>query len=194
MKNSIIKNIHTTDRVLKKGEAVRWVSVVDKGWRTPKRITVTLAGADARFEWFIAVLGRGEESFPLDIEVVHAAPRTKAIITARCLLFDYARISFTGTARIEKRARAADTYLGFHTLLLSDHAYARTIPSLEIKTADVRASHAASVDRVSDTALFYCATRGLDEKSGRVLLSRAFLSHESPVPAPAAFTKLLESL
>lgn len=180
--------------IITKSEAVRWVSVVDKGWRTPKRITITLAGADACFEWFIAVLGRGEEAFPLDIEVVHAAPRTKAIITARCLLFDRARIAFTGTARVEKRARASDTHLGFHTLLLSDHAYARTIPSLEIKTNDVRASHAASVDRMSDAALFYCATRGLNEDGGRSLLSRAFLSQDAPASSLSALDKLLQTV
>ncbi|MEK7122563.1 MAG: SufD family Fe-S cluster assembly protein [Patescibacteria group bacterium] len=194
MKNEVLKKISDTTLCLKKGELVRWVSVIDQGWRTPKRISITLAGVEAQFEWFIAIIGRGEDSFPFDVQVIHAASRTQSKITARCLLFDHAHVSFAGNAKIEKRARASDTHLGFHTLLLSDHASARMIPSLEILTHDVRASHAASVDRLSESALFYCASRGLEEDDARGLLARAFLLQDAPLPAVSACTKLLQTV
>lgn len=194
MKKIKLKNITNTTLTLKRGEEVRWVSIVDKGWRTPKRVSIILGGAKARFEWFVVVLGRGENFFPLDVQVIHASPRTESRITTRCLLFDRARVSFAGNAKIERRARASDTHLGFHALLLSDQASARTIPSLEILTHDVRASHAASVDRLSDSALFYCASRGLDGDDARCLLARAFLLQDAPPPAVPAFTKLLQTI
>lgn len=165
-----------TTLTLKRGERVRWVSVLERGWRTQKQITITLTGEGAHFEWFIFVVGRNEQIFPLDIRIIHSGARTTSRIVGRCVLFNSARVSFTANAIVRERAKGADTHVAFRTLLLSPHAHARTIPSLEIATDDVSAGHAASVDRLVDDALFYCASRGLETGDTTRLLTHAFLS------------------
>lgn len=182
-----IKAMH---RVVKRGEQVRWVSVVDRGWRIPKEITVTLLGQGGRFEWFIFVIGRDNAAFPLNIQVVHKAPLTTSNISARSVLDGESQIAWNAKAIVEHGAVGSDTYLSFRTLLLSPKARAKTIPSLEIATDDVTAGHAASVDRLDDDALHYCATRGLDQSEAKKLLVRAFLSSD----APQAAVKLLENI
>jgi Fe-S cluster assembly protein SufD len=160
----------------KKGEHVTLVTFLKKGWRDKKVFTVNLAGADSSFTWFICVFGSRRESFSFDLHVNHTAPRTTSRVYARGVLQDHAKIQCSGWSTIGPRAGGADTYVAFHTLLLSRDAYARTIPSLEIATPDVRAGHAASVDRFVPADRFYLETRGIDESDARKLLTQSFLS------------------
>ncbi len=174
-----LQKIKSTDLKVSCGEQIRWVSVVDRGWRIPKEITVTLSGQDCRFEWFIFVIGRDNSAFPLDMKVIHKAPNTVSYISARAVLEGESQIEWNARAIVERGAAGADTYLSFRTLLLSPGARAKTIPSLEIATDDVTAGHAASVDRLADEALHYCATRGLDQSETKKLLARAFLNADA---------------
>lgn len=183
-----LQKIKNGDLRVGRGEHVQWVSVVHKGWRIPKVITIILAGQGAQFEWFIAVSGHDDHSFPLDIRVIHKAPSTVSRISARSVLDGRSHISWNGRVIVEKGAHGVDTHLAFRTLLLSASARARTIPSLEIATDDVTAGHAASVDRLADDALFYCASRGLDHEETKKLLAHAFLSTD----APASLLSLLK--
>lgn len=195
MKELITHTVEDMTYTLARGEQVRWVSVLERGWRTQKQITITLAGESAHFEWFIFVLGRNKQTFPLELSIIHSGVQTTSRIVGRCVLFDSARISFTANAVVREQAKGADTHVAFRTLLLSPHAHARTIPSLEIATDDVSAGHAASIDRLADDALFYCASRGLQEGDTTRLLTHAFLCTDAPAlsdPAAASFlTKFL---
>lgn len=198
MKTLMKHNLANANFTLKRGECVRWISVLDRGWRTRKRITVTLSAVGAHFEWFIFVLGRGDNVFPMDVRIVHKGAKTKSRIIGRCVLMDSSRISFIVAAIVQKQAKGADTHLAFRTLLFSPHTHVHTVPSLEIATDDVSASHAASVDRLSDEALFYCASRGLEVSDAAQLLVHAFFSadeHELGDSATAEFViKKLERI
>lgn len=160
---------------LRKGERMTLVTLLTKGWRDTKVFSVNLAGSDASFTWFIAVFGQGTESFPFDVTIRHTASRTTSRVYARGVLEDRSRIHCSGCSTVTPRAHGADTYVSFHTLLLSPDAHARTIPSLEIHTPDVKAGHAASVDRLVPPDLFYLQSRGLDERTAQILLIQSFL-------------------
>lgn len=198
MKTLMRHNLTNTNLILKRGERVRWVSVLNRGWRTQKQITITLLGTGAYFEWFIFVVGHDEHAFPMDVCIIHKGVKTKSRILGRCVLFEKARVSFTASAVVQKQAKGADAYLAFRTLLLSPHAHARVIPSLEISTDDVSAGHAASIDRLADDALFYCASRGLKTSDAARLLTHAFLSADMSElcnsAAVASVTKILERI
>ena len=49
------------------------------------------------------------------------------------------------------------------------------VPALEIKTNDVKASHSATVARVTPEDLFYFATRGIPERAARAMFVQGFL-------------------
>lgn len=191
MKELVLHTMKNMTFTLKRGERVRWVSVLERGWRTQKQITITLAGESAHFEWFIFVIGRNEQTFPLDIRILHNGARTTSRIAGRCVLFDSARVSFTANAVVREQAKGADTHVAFRTLLLSPHAHARTIPSLEIATDAVSAGHAASIDRLADDALFYCASRGLQADDTTRLLTHAFLAAAVPPLGDSAAASFL---
>ena len=170
------RTLPTTFTPFKKGEHRTLVTLLKKGWRSKKVLTLTLDARASSFTWFICVFGVGTQEFPFSIHIKHKGTDTVSRVYVRSVLTDKARIEFAGTSTIGPKAHRADTYLSFRSLLLSPEARAHTIPSLEILAKDVKAGHAASVDRFSTSDLFYLQTRGLKEEAARTLLTRSFLA------------------
>ena len=68
-----------------------------------------------------------------------------------------------------------DTYLTEDVLMLDPSAKVDAVPGLEIKTNDVKASHSATVSKVTLEDLFYFAARGIDQKQARQMYVQGFL-------------------
>jgi Fe-S cluster assembly scaffold protein SufB len=80
-----------------------------------------------------------------------------------------------GGIEIGLRAGQTDTYLTQEVLLLGSKAKADVTPGLEIKTNDVKASHSASITRLSEDDLFMVGSRGLEPDQARQMLIDGFL-------------------
>ncbi len=189
------KKISSASISVKKGEHKILTTFLTKGWREKKVITVTLNGRGASVEWFICVLGRQDETFPFDIRIIHKGPQTKSFVSVRSVMTDRSLIDFHGTATVTQSGTGADTYLSFRSLLLSDAAHAAMVPSLEILTKDVKAGHAASVERLSDDSLFYSMSRGLSALESSTMLASSFLLQDVAHPlAHAAHTEAVRMI
>lgn len=80
-----------------------------------------------------------------------------------------------GMIDIELGGGGTDTYLTEDVLMLDSSAKVDAIPGLEIKTNDVKASHSATVSKVTAADLFYFASRGITEKEARQMYVLGFL-------------------
>jgi len=83
---------------------------------------------------------------------------------------------FQGMIRVAQAAQKTDAKMACNTLLLSDEAGFSTKPELEIFADDVACGHGATVTEIEKDHLFYLMARGIDEKSARGLLVKAFLA------------------
>lgn len=137
---------------------------------------IRLVGEGANVHCQVAVLGRDSGGGELDLTLDHVSPRTCGRITARRVQADSSSSSLRGTLKIALRAHGTDTYLSDKVLLVGEHARAMSIPSLEILADDVKASHGATIGRLSADELFYLRSRGLPEARAHELLVRAFLA------------------
>lgn len=117
----------------------------------------------------------GREHLDLDSQVRLAAKHTYSDIQVRAVADGDSRAIFTGNLLMEPAAVKSEAYLADHVLLLSGDARADSIPGLEIKAADVKASHAASVGQVDEEQLFYLESRGLAPAQARRLIVVGFL-------------------
>lgn len=104
----------------------------------------------------------------------HIAPFTSGDLLFRGALQDYAHSVFEGMIKIHPGAQDTASYLHDNTLLLSDHARADSIPSLEIEANQVRASHGATMGKLDPEQLFYLMARGLPEREAIRLLVTGF--------------------
>jgi len=60
-------------------------------------------------------------------------------------------------------------------LVMSENAKVDAIPALEIASREVRSSHALSISRITEEALFYPKLRGIAEGEARELIASGFL-------------------
>lgn len=146
-----------------------------------------LSDENANLELLIIFIGRGKTNLDLQLDVHHLAPKSRSRVTVKALLFDSARLNFSGDIMVPRNAQKADTFMRCDSLILSDSARVRTIPALEIVANDVKAGHAASTGKVDLDALFYLQTRGFSEQAARNMLIEAFL-----LQSVATFSRLSE--
>jgi Fe-S cluster assembly protein SufD len=128
----------------------------------------------------IDVVGRfklsGEEKLSLNIHIIHRAKNTKSFVSIKSAVSDKAKASIIGTIIVEDNAAKSESFLEEKVLLLSSSATAEAIPNLEIKTNDVKCSHAATIGQLDEEQLFYVSSRGIPKKEAKTILADAFLS------------------
>ena len=117
-----------------------------------------------------------KEEVAVTVIIHHLAPHTRANTTLRGVARDQGFLKFTGRIIIEKDCGDTNSFLTERVLLLSDQARAETVPDLEIKTDDVKCSHAASISRIPEEHLFYLMSRGLSQAEAETVIVEGFLA------------------
>jgi Fe-S cluster assembly protein SufD len=133
-----------------------------------------LAGEGAEAHIFALFDGKGSDAFSLEIRQHHTAPNTKSTALVKSLLSDNSSLIYQGLIRIEEGAAKADAKQENRNLLLSEEASAVSIPSLEILESDVACEHASATGTLSEEAILYMKTRGLDQAQAERLLAEGF--------------------
>ncbi|MDB4978328.1 MAG: Fe-S cluster assembly protein SufD [Candidatus Peribacteria bacterium] len=96
-------------------------------------------------------------------------------ITMKGIAEQKAHIACDGKINIGLKGGGTDTYLTQEVLMLDSSAKVDAVPGLEIKTNDVKASHSATVARLTEEDLFYFGARGIPSADARHLFIRGFL-------------------
>jgi Fe-S cluster assembly protein SufD len=135
-----------------------------------------LVGAGAQVEISGAFHGRHQEKIDVTVIVHHQAPHTRADTILKGVGQDQAQIRFVGRIIIDPDCGDSNSFLTEKVLLLSDQARAETVPDLEIKTDDVKCSHAATISRIPEEHLFYLMSRGLSRQQAEQLVVEGFLA------------------
>ena len=117
----------------------------------------------------------GVQHFDLTSYVLHLSPYTKSYVVMRGVAKDKAKMVFYGLVDFEKNAHDSDSFLSEHAMLLNPGAKANAIPSLQIKNANVKAGHGATVGQIDEEQIFYLMTRGLSESEARKTIVEGFL-------------------
>lgn len=110
------------------------------------------------------------------VTVRHRAPGTVAQTSLRGTSADRAKLTLFGRIVIEPDCPGSQSFLEERLLLLSPWARGESVPELEIKTDDVRCSHAASMSALEPMQVFYLQSRGLSLPQAEKLLVEAFLA------------------
>ena len=174
MKIQIVKKLENATIEVK--DELLYIAILDKGWRGKKTLKFKFEKRNSKLNFFTFILGKDNQSFQFETISDHKAEQTFAHYYVRGALLDKSKIDFKGDIKIHKKAQHTDTYLANHTLMLSDEAKTKTIPSLEIEADQVKAGHAATIGKVDEDIMFYLKNRGIDKKIGQDILIKGFLS------------------
>ena len=118
----------------------------------------------------------GETHCDVTMTLDHIAPHTGSTEVIRNVVTGKAHGVFQGRINVHQPAQKTDAKMACNTLLLSDDGDFSTKPELEIFADDVQCGHGATVTEIDRNHLFYLMARGVDEKSARGLLVKAFVA------------------
>ena len=118
----------------------------------------------------------GRQHVDNQVIIDHAKPYTTSRELYKGILDGRSRSVFHGSIIVREGAVKVNANQVDKNLLLSDQAEADTKPAFWIYCDDVKCGHGAACGQMDPMALFYLRSRGIDERTARGLLTRAFLS------------------
>ncbi|WP_419841989.1 Fe-S cluster assembly protein SufD [Candidatus Poriferisodalis sp.] len=138
------------------------------------RIGTDMAGRGGHSEIDAVYFGRGTSTLDFRTFQTHIAPHTTSDLLFKGAVDDHARAVYTGLIRIESDASHVVAEQTNRNLKLSPHAWAESVPNLEIENNDVQCSHASSIGPVDADQRFYLESRGVPTDVAEALVVRGF--------------------
>jgi len=132
-------------------------------------------GAEAECNLTSVAKTEGSQHFDIICDELFGAKSGRGEIRCKGVAQDTSSLKFGGLLTIQKTAGGTQAYLKQETLNLSSKAKVNATPALNIKTNDVKAGHGASIRNLNPEELFYLASRGINEKMGKKMLTESFL-------------------
>lgn len=87
---------------------------------------------------------------------------------------DEGRTVYQGLIEVDGGADKTDAYLTNNNLILNDGARADSIPSLQIRTDDVKCSHGSTTGKIDPTNLHYVQTRGYSPLQAKQIIVEGY--------------------
>lgn len=180
------------------GAHLHWINVTLGGGIEQSLVsTCSGDGAVSTIDWAFRASDHEQQS--LHARNIFSAGHGGGEITMKGVAEDTAHVAASGMIEIGLKGAGTHTYLTQNVLMLDPTAKVDAIPGLKIQTNDVKASHSATVSRVTPEDLFYFSARGIIEEEARRMYIEGFfgdiLAHiaDSKIRAQAGSALLLHS-
>src|SRR5438093_834170 len=141
---------------------------------TRSRMNFQMNGRGSVAEGFEIFFTSGKQRYDFESNLLHNAPDSTGSTQARGALKDESQSIFKGMIKIVNAAKNSRSYLAHHAMILDRRAKSDGVPSLEIATNEVRATHSASVAQLDEEQVFYLMARGLTESEAKKMLVLGF--------------------
>jgi Fe-S cluster assembly protein SufD len=151
------------------------------------RADCRLVGRGATGELAAVYFGVGSQTLDFRTFQEHVAPDTTSNLLFKGAVGGHSRSVYTGLIKVDKAARGTNAFQTNRNLKLSDHAWAESVPNLEIENNDVRCSHASTVGPIDEDQRFYLESRGVPpEVAERLVVAGFFEEVLAGLPVPGA--------
>lgn len=134
---------------------------------------VTGENSESGIDWMF--YGKGSEKQLLNVRNVFNGREGQGEVFMRGIAEDHAYSTCKGLIEIGLQGGGTNTYLTQEVLMLDATSKVDAIPALEIKTNDVKASHSATIARVTEEDLFYFGARGISPYEAQRMFVLGFL-------------------
>ena len=151
------------------------------------RADCRLVGRGASGDLVAVYLGEGSQTLDFRTFQDHAAPDTTSNLLFKGAVGGHSRSVYTGLIRVRPDGRGTNAFQTNRTIKLSEHAWAESVPNLEIENNDVHCSHASTVGPIDEDQRFYLESRGVPPQVAERLVVEGFLFEAlSQMPLAAA--------
>lgn len=139
------------------------------------RVDSMMKGTGSSAEDVEIIFGDGIQSFDITSNLNHIGMHSRGRVLVKSVMRDKSKSLFKGMIKIWKNAKASESYLAGHAILLDKDAKSDAIPGLEIETNEVKATHSASVAQLDENQIYYLMCRGLNRDSAKREIVSGFL-------------------
>ena len=187
-------NLNTKRATVAEGGKVEWVSGSFGSHVSYLYPMSILNGRGARAE-FTGITFAGEgQNLDTGAKIVHNAPETSSYMNTRSISKSGGISTFRSSVVVNENAVGSKSAVSCESLMLDSISRSDTIPAMVIKTDKADVGHEARIGRISDEAVFYLMSRGLDENSAKALIVSGFaenVSKELPLEYAAEMNNLI---
>lgn len=170
-----VENFLAAKARIEKGARIDWfLNVIDceiEKWFVQTHV----AGTEGTSNINLAFYGQRNQQMKIFAGNIFDAKNCKGKIMAKGVVADKSKVGFVGEIDITLQGGGTDSYLKEDVLMLDPTAKIDAIPSLEIKTNDVKAGHGVSISKLNEDKLFYLTSRGVTPDVARKLVLVGFL-------------------
>jgi FeS assembly protein SufD len=139
------------------------------------KIDSIMKGPGSSAEDVEIIFGTERQSFDVTSNLLHHGQNSRGRVLVKSVMKDMSKSLFKGMIKIGKEAKATESYLAGHAILLDKAAKSDAIPGLEIETNEVKATHSASVAQLDEAQVFYLMSRGLSREGAKREIVNGFL-------------------
>ena len=184
-----------TKRAMCKGESskVSWTQVETGSAVTWKYPSCILRGDNSIGEFYSVAVTKGKQQADTGTKMLHVGKNTKSTIISKGISFGDSSNTYRGQVRIGKNADNSRNYTQCDSLML-DNSRALTIPVVMQYNDNSKVEHEASTGKLSEDALYYLQSRGLDEEDAISCVVNGFCKdvfQKLPLEFAAEANKLL---
>jgi len=143
-------------------------------------VCVNLIGQNAAVNIKTLYLSATDMDNDIHFEINHLAGQTYSHQLIKGVACGISKSHFYGIIRIPANMQKCEGSQTHKALLLSENAVVNAVPELEIYADDVKCAHGSSVGALDEKELFYLSSRGIDAKTAKKMLIKAFALSDMP--------------
>lgn len=168
-------NLNTKRAAVDKNGIIEWISGSFGSKVSMLYPMSILRGEGAKAEFTGITFAASGQHLDTGSKVVHAAPHTTSNINSKSISKDGGYAFYRGLLRVAPNAHGSKSTVSCESLMLDNESNSDTIPIIELKNDDIDIGHEAKIGRISDEAIFYLMSRGIDEEEAKAMIVRGFV-------------------
>ena len=168
-------NLNTKRALVEKDGIMEWVSGSFGSHVSCLYPCTILHGEHSRCEFTGVTFAAKGQDLDTGASVIHAAPHTSANINTRTISKDGGKATYRSAVKVTKNAPYAQCSVNCESLMLDNASRSDTLPTMDVEGDEANIGHEAKIGRISDEAIFYLTSRGIEEKEARAMIVRGFV-------------------
>ena len=172
-------NLNTKRAIVEEGGRIEWVSGSFGSHVSYLYPMSILSGKGAHAEFTGITFAGAGQNLDTGAKIVHAAPETTSHMDTKSISKSGGISTFRSAVTVQENAINSKSSVSCESLMLDGLSRSDTIPVMDIRTDQADIGHEAKIGRISDEAVFYLMSRGLDEQRARAMIVSGFADNVS---------------
>ena len=189
-------NLNSKRALVEKNGTIEWISGTFGSDTTMLYPSSILKGDGAKSNFTgISVAGKNQ-NLDTGHKAIHLGKNTKSTINSKSIVQNGGITTYRSLIKIGKEASGAKSSTICESLIMDNDSRSDTIPENEVYNNSSDVGHEAKIGKISEKAIFYLMSRGLDEVAAKDMIVRGFvlpIAKELPLEYAVEMNRLIDA-